>query len=46
MTVPGQQQWLNALYDAVSNVSEDYFEDSVTLLCLLVLTRNFWDPTG
>lgn len=46
MTVPGQQQWLNALYDAVSNVSEDYFEDSVTLLCLLVLTRNFWDPSG
>lgn len=44
MTVPGQQQWLNALYDAVSHTHQDYYEDSVTLLCLLVLTGNYWSP--
>jgi hypothetical protein len=45
MVTPGQQQWLNDIYDAVYNVQEDYYEDSVTLLCLLVMTGNFWDPT-
>lgn len=45
MTQPSQQSWLNAIYSAVYNVHEDYFEDSVTLLCLLVLTGNYWDPT-
>jgi hypothetical protein len=45
MTDARQQQWLNTIYDAVFDVSEDYYEDSVTLLCLLVMTGNFWDPT-
>ena len=45
MTVPSQQRWLNALHDAVRDVNEDYYEDSVTLLCLLVMSRNVWDPT-
>jgi endo-1,4-beta-D-glucanase Y len=45
MTDPDLQDWLNALYGAVYNVSENYYEDTVTLLCLLVMTGNFWDPT-
>ncbi len=45
MTDRQRQDWLNAIYEAVYDVSEDYFEDSVTLLCLLVMTGNFWDPT-
>ena len=45
MVTTGQQQWLNDIYDAVYDVQEDYYEDSVTLLCLLVMTGNFWDPT-
>lgn len=39
------QAWLNALYDSVRTKHEDYFEDSITLQCLLVMTGNFWDPT-
>jgi endo-1,4-beta-D-glucanase Y len=45
MTMPDQQQWLNDLYHAVYDRTEGYYEDSVTLLCLLVMTGNFWDPT-
>jgi endo-1,4-beta-D-glucanase Y len=46
MTAPSQQAWLNALYDSVRTVREDYYEDTITLLALLVMTRSFWDPTG
>jgi endoglucanase len=45
MTAPDQQTWLNDLYDAVKDTHEDYYEDSVTLLCLLVMTGNYWDPS-
>ncbi|MBI5297309.1 MAG: beta-glucanase [Chloroflexi bacterium] len=44
MTNPAQQDWLNAIYDAVYNQHSDYYEDTVTLLCLLVMTGNFWTP--
>jgi endo-1,4-beta-D-glucanase Y len=46
MTVPSQQAWLNAIYDAVRQRQESYYEDSITLLCMLVMTANFWDPTS
>jgi len=46
MAVPSQQAWLNAIYEAVRQREEDYYEDSVTLLCMLVMTANFWDPTS
>lgn len=39
------QAWLNALYDSVRAQHEDYYEDSVTVLCLLTMSGNFWDPT-
>lgn len=45
MTVTSQQAWLNAIYDAVYDTHEDYYEDSLTLLCLLVMTGNYWDAT-
>jgi endo-1,4-beta-D-glucanase Y len=46
MTVPSQQAWLNAIYDAVYQSEENYYEDCVRLLCMLVMTANFWDPTS
>ena len=45
MTRPSQQQCLNDIYDAVYNTHEDYYQDSVTLLSLLVMTGDYWDPT-
>lgn len=45
MTNPDQQQWLNHIYDAVRTTHGDYYADSVTLLNLLVMTGNYWDPT-
>ena len=44
MTTPGNQSYLNSLYDLIYQRHEDYYEDSVTLLSLLVMTGNFWDP--
>jgi hypothetical protein len=44
MTDPAQQDWLNAIYGSVHNRHQDYYEDSVNLLCLLVMTGNFWTP--
>lgn len=45
MNDAGSQNWVNAIYGAVFDKREDYFEGSVALLCLLVMTGNFWDPT-
>jgi endoglucanase len=44
MLDPDQQQWLNDIYDSVYNTHEDYYEDSVTLLCLITMTGNMWVP--
>ena len=45
MTEPLLHDWLDAIYGAVYERSEDYYEDSVTLICLLVMSGNFWDAT-
>ncbi len=45
MLDPDAQFWLNEVYDEIRDAEEGYFEDSVTLLCLLVISHNFWDPT-
>lgn len=45
MTNAAQQAWLDALYEAIRGRVENYYEDSVALLCLLILTGSFWDPT-
>jgi len=39
------QGFLDSIYASVRTKHENYFEDSVTLLCLLVMSGNFWDPT-
>ena len=44
MLDPDEQAWLNALYDSVRARHEDYYEDSVALQCLLVMSGNYWDP--
>jgi hypothetical protein len=41
---PAAQSFLNAGWDAVATRVEGYYEDSVTLLCLVVMSGNFWDP--
>ncbi len=41
---PTAQSFLNAGWDAVATRVEGYYEDSVTLLCLIVMSGNFWDP--
>jgi endo-1,4-beta-D-glucanase Y len=45
MTGATQQQWLNALYDAVYTNHEGYYADSITMICLLIMTGNHWDIT-
>lgn len=45
MTNASQQAFLNDVYDAVAHTHEGYYEDSVTLLSLLVMTGAYWDPT-
>ncbi len=44
MSDPAQQAWLNAIYDSVYNNHIDYYEDSVDLLCMMVMSGNFWSP--
>lgn len=44
MCDPADQSWLNAIYDAVRARQENYYEDSVNVICLLVMTGNYWDP--
>lgn len=42
--VAGQQEWLNAIYDAVRSETQGYYADTVTLLCLMIMTGNYWPP--
>lgn len=42
--VAGQQEWLNAIYDAVRLEEQGYYADTVTLQCLIVMTGNYWAP--
>ena len=44
MTLPHQQSYLNQAFDLINGNSQGYYEDTIGLLCLLVMTGNFWDP--
>jgi len=44
MTDPSLQGFLDATYAAVHDRHEDYYPDSLTLMSLLVMTGNWWDP--
>ncbi len=46
MTDPAQEDWLNTIHDAVYETHEDYYEDRLNLLCLLVMTGNGWGRGG
>jgi endo-1,4-beta-D-glucanase Y len=46
MTDPSLQPFLDATYAAVHARHEDYYEDSLTLMALLVMTGNWWSPAG
>ncbi len=43
MLSPKDQIWLNKNYDFIKDRVENYYEDSLNLLSLLVLSDNFWD---
>jgi hypothetical protein len=42
-----QQEWVEALYDFIRRHDDEdnYYEDSIKLLCLLVMTGHYSDPT-
>ncbi|MEE9355123.1 MAG: glycosyl hydrolase family 8 [Methylococcaceae bacterium] len=42
MTTPGQENWLNSIYTAIYNNHQGYYEDSINLLSLMVISGNFW----
>jgi hypothetical protein len=46
MTDPALQSFLDATYAAVHDRHEDYYEDSLTLMSLLVMSGNFWSPAS
>ena len=39
------QPFLNAIFDAVKENHENYYEDSVNLISQLIMIDAFWDPT-
>lgn len=41
---PANAAWLAAIFEAVKNEEQGYYEDTVTLLSLLVMSGNFWTP--
>ena len=39
------QEFVNKVFDLCVTLPQDYFEDTVGLLCLLLITGNFWLPS-
>lgn len=46
MVTPAQQTWLDDIYDATRQTQQDYYEDTIALLALLIMSGNFWDPSA
>jgi len=40
----GHQKWLDAAFDYIREYKTDYFSDSINMLCLLVMSGNYWLP--
>lgn len=40
------QQYLNQGWDTIRNSRQSYYEDNVTLLCMLMISGNWWSPAG
>ena len=45
MLDPEGQDWLNALYDSIRSSDDEYYEDTLSVLCMMILSGNWWDPT-
>ena len=45
MTLKDQQRFVNRVFDLCVTVHQDYYEDSISLFCLLLMTGNYWLPT-
>lgn len=44
MLEPPEDDWLERIYETLRQKHQNYFEDSVTLLCLIAMTGNHWHP--
>lgn len=44
MTLEDQQGFVNATFDLCVTVQQDYYEDTISLFCLLLMTGNYWMP--
>ncbi len=42
MTDPSKQEFLNNLYDSLIGRYQGYYEDTVTLICLIIMSGNYW----
>ena len=45
MTLKDQQSFVNETFDLCVSVQQDYYEDTISLFCLLLMTGNYWMPT-
>jgi endo-1,4-beta-D-glucanase Y len=46
MLQSSQQTWLDSIYNAVKNNHDTYYEDTVTMICMIIMSGNYWDPTA
>lgn len=44
MNLENGQVFLNKAFDICTQLKQDYYEDSIGLLCLLLMTGNYWLP--
>jgi endo-1,4-beta-D-glucanase Y len=44
MNIKNSQTFVNQVFDICSGVQQDYYEDSIGLFCLLLMTGNYWLP--
>jgi len=40
----GRREWLDATFRLAAKSSTAYFSDSVNMLCLLIMSGNYWVP--
>lgn len=45
MTLKDQQRFVNRVFDLCVRVEQDYYEDTISLFCLLLMSGNYWLPT-
>lgn len=45
MLHPARQRWLDRLYNVIRTSQQGYYEDTLTLLSMLILSGNFWNPS-